>query len=371
MTALLLAALLASSPPAASAMTRADIRVAVTDEGGAADVGLADALARTLAEAGLTASPAHRRSGDCGDECVYVSVRKLPERGFVVEVRARREVARAPVRLLPSASPFDQVHALAIEAELLAERVRPPRRKQAPKTVITSAQPAPAPTPAEDVATATDERPALMSPDLYSSRAEISTSDGAIAARPTAFVAPGAVSASLEQAQPQVAPADERLALNVAGMVLADPAGDLFMHGATLGIRLRVTRRVDVSAFFTGMAAQKVVRQGEAYQLDMFPLALAAAVEIPSLPSLRLGGGVEGLVISAERSGLDARWQYWSIGPIARLEHRYAIRTFALMSSLQVALHPTSWTTADSAGPLVTIPPWTVGAALGLEFKLF
>jgi len=360
MTAIVLAALLASSPPAA-ARPRADIRVTVTDVGGAADVGLADALARTLAEAGLTASPAHRPSGDCGDECVQVSVRKLDEHGFLVEVRARREVARAPVRLAPTASSFDQVHALAIEAELLTERVRPPRRKHGPKTMSASAQPAPAPSPPEDVATDADEPPPPpMSPDLHFSSAYT----------PTTAAAPGAVSAVLEQAQPRVVPADERLALNVAGMVLTDTAGELFMRGVTLGLRLRVTRRLDASAFFTGMKAQNVVRRGDAYQLDMFPFALAAAVEIPGVPTLRVGGGVEGLLVGGERSGREPP-PYWSIGPIVRVEHRYAIRTFALMSSLQLALHPASWNTAGNAGPLVTVPQWTLGASLGLEFKLF
>jgi hypothetical protein len=361
MTAILLAALLASSPPSA-ARPRADIRVTVTDVAGAADVVLADALARTLAEAGLTASPAHRPSGDCGDECVHVSVRKLAEHGFLVEVRARREVARAPVRLAATASSFDQVHALAIEAELLTERVTPPRRKQGPKTtLIASAQPAPASSPAGDVATDAPAPPlSPTSPAVDSSSADT----------PTMLAAPGAVSAALEQAQPRVAPADERWALNVAGMVLTDTAGDLFMRGVTLGLRLRVTRRLDASAFFTGMKAQNVVHRGDAYQLDMFPLALAAAVDIPGVPTLRVGGGVEGLLVGGERSGQKPP-QYWSIGPIARLEHRYAVRAFALMSSLQLALHPTSWNTAGNGGPLVTVPQWTVGASVGLEFKLF
>ena len=307
MTAILLAALLASAPSDAAARPRADIRVTVTDGGGAADVGLADALARTLAEAGLTASPAHRLSGDCDDECVHVSVRKLEERGFLVEVRAHGEVARAPVRLAPAASSFDQVHALAIEAELLTERVRPPRRKHAPRTLSASAQPArgtsPLPSPPETVATDADERLLPLSPELQSS-----------ADRPATTAAPGAAAAVLEQAPPPVAPTEERLALNVAGMVLADTGGDLFMHGATLGLRLRVTHRLDVSASISGVDAQKIVHRGIAYQLDMLPLTLAAAVAVPGVPTLRVGGGVEGLLIGGERDGREPP-MYWSIGP--------------------------------------------------------
>jgi hypothetical protein len=42
------------------------------------------------------------------------------------------------------------------------------------------------------------------------------------------------------------------------------------------------------------------------------------------------------------------------------------------MGSLQGALHPASWNTArDDFGPQVAIPRWTLGAALGLELKVF
>jgi hypothetical protein len=361
MTALVLAVWLASTPPAAATRARADLRVAVTDADGAADVALADALARTLAEAGWTASPAHR--GECGDECVHVSVRKLDGHEFLIEVRAGREVERVPVRVAPSASSFDQVNALAIEAELLAARVRPPRRKQAPRAVIAAAQPASAPplpeeVDPEEVAPDADERPPRMSPYLHSASAVV----------PAAAAVPDA--GPVLQAQVPVAPGEERLALNVAAMVLSDTAGNLFMHGPALGLRLRVTHRVDARVSISFLNEQDFNYQGSTYQLGMLPLALAAAVEIPGVPALRVGGGAEGLLIHSERSGEEAPL-HWSIGPIARLEHRYAIRTFALMSSLQVALHPRSWNTAGNAGPLVTIPQWTLGASLGLEFKLF
>jgi hypothetical protein len=177
-------------------------------------------------------------------------------------------------------------------------------------------------------------------------------------------------SALQEQAQPRAAPANERMALNVAAMVLAGTAGGLFMHGSTVGIRLRVTHRLDARASLSLLKPQNISHQGDAYRLEMLPLALAAAVEMPGVPGLRLGGGVEGLLIGGERSGREAGL-YWSIGPIGRLEYRYAIRTFALMASLQAALHPASWNTAGNAGPLVTVPPWTIGASLGLEFRIF
>jgi hypothetical protein len=360
MTAILLASLLVTSPPSAGERPRADLRVTATDAAGAADVGLAEALARTLAEAGLTASPEHRRPDDCGDECVRVSVRKTDEHRFLIEVRGRGEVVRAPVRLARAASSFDQLHALAIEAELLTERVRSVRRKPAPRVI--AAAPAPAPPP-EEVARVVPEagEPSPASPD----RPFPIDDDDPI---PPASLA--AVPAVQEQAQPRVAPADERLALNLAGMILTDTAANLFTHGPVVGLRLRVTPGLDVRAAISFLGERDFEYRGNVYKLGMLPLTLAAAVEIPGVPSLRAGGGVEGVLIHSERAGQEAPL-HWAVGPIARLEHRYAIRTFALISALQGALHPPSWNTARNADSVITVPAWTVGVAVGLEFRIF
>jgi hypothetical protein len=357
MTAILLAALLAGAPPAASARPRVDLRVSATDAGGATDVGLADALARTMAEAGLTASPAHR-SGDC-DECVHVSVRKVDGHEFVVEVRTLRDVARVPVRVGPTASSFDQVNALAIEAELLAQRMRPVRRKQVPKAVIAAAvQPVPAPSSPAEGSPEAGERPPRVSPFLESSIAVAPAPAGPLVASPVL------------QAQAPVPPSEQRLALNVAATVLSDTVGGLRGFGPTIGLRLRATRRLDVRASAGLLHDEHNVAQGGA-KLDVLPFAAGAAVAIPRVPSLSLGAGVEALLVAGARDGREAP-RYWSFGQILRLEHRYAVRSFALLSSLQVALHPASWNTAgNNTEPFVKLSPWTIGASLGLEFTIF
>src|SRR4029079_6798926 len=117
------------APPGERA--RAEVRVTASDRDGNADAGLASALAQALVDAGLPAAPGRRSRGECRDECVGVSVRKTDTGGFMIEVRARGELALELVRVDPGASSFDRVHALAIEVELLAARAHPPRGRRA------------------------------------------------------------------------------------------------------------------------------------------------------------------------------------------------------------------------------------------------
>jgi len=366
MTGLVLAALLFAHPPSGSDRARADVRVTAADAGGDADPGLASALAQALVDAGLPAAPERGTSDDCRDDCVRVSVRKTDDRGFVIEVRARGgDSALAPVRLDPTASSFDQVHALAIEVELLAGRVHPARRRHA-RPALVVASPAlplrPEPTDAPGDAAAVEERALPATPP-----APASLPTGVA---PPAQAPPGrAVPAVHEQAQRTAAPADERLALNVAALVLSGPPDGLFMHGSTVGVRVRLTPRLDARASISFLRPENVEQQGISRHLELLPLAASAAVEIPGLPALRAGAGVEGALVGGEVGGHDGP-SSWAIGPIARLEYRHAIRSFALMAALQAAAHPAAWNTArgDDAP---AIPLWTVGASLGLEFKVF
>jgi hypothetical protein len=142
------------------------------------------------------------------------------------------------------------------------------------------------------------------------------------------------------------------------------------LHGPTVGLRLRLTHSLDVRAAASFLGERDYEYRGNVYKIGVLPLTLAAAVEIPGVPNLRAGGGVEALLIHTERSGQEAPL-HWAFGPMARLEHRWAIRTFALISALQAALHPASWNTAGNPESLVTVPAWTVGLAVGLEFKIF
>jgi len=364
MTALLLASLLAGAPPPVGEGARADLRVTAIDAAGGADAGLASALAQALVDAGLPAAPERGAPGDCRNECVHVSVRKTEDRGFVIEVRGQGDAALEPVRPDPSASPFDQVHALAIEVELLAERMRAARRLHGRPAAVAVSQPPLAPAPAVAVAIAEDAPAAPAQPEP----APMPIAD--VPAPAPAPPAGHAVPAVEQTAQPKAAPADERLALNVAAMVLGGTSGDLFMHGSTLGLRLRLTHRLDARASICLLRPENVVQQGTAYHLELLPLALSAAFEIPGVPALRAGGGLEALLVTGDRDDRDGP-SYWAFGPTARVEYRYAIRSFALLTAVQAALHPAPWSAGRDDGPRVAIPLWTVGASLGLEFKVF
>jgi hypothetical protein len=367
MTAFLLASLLAGALAPAGEGARADLRVTATDAAGGADAGLASALAQALIDAGLPAAPDRGAPGDCRNECVRVSVRKTEDRGFVIELSGRGDLALAPVRPDPTASSFDQVHALAIEVELLAERMRAPRRRHARPAAVAVSRP-PAATPRavdvaiEEGAPATDAEPELVPPQPMD--------------EPVPAPAPGpavdqAVPAVRQPApKPTAAPADERLALNVAAMVVAGTSGDLVMHGSTLGLRLRLTHRLDARASIALLRPENVEQQGTSYHLELLPLAASVAYEIPGVPSLRAGGGIEALLVTGDRDDRDGP-SYWAFGPTARVEYRYGIRSFALFSAVQAALHPASWSAGRDDGPRVAIPLWTVGASLGLEFKVF
>jgi len=364
MTAVLLAALLVGSHPAiheraplVSERPRAAVRVTASDPDGGADAGLASALAQALVDAGVPAAPEHRSPGECRDECVAVSVRKTESGGFLIEVRARGDLALELMRLDPGASAFDRVHALAIEVELLAARAHPARVRHARSVAVATPQaperaliadpaalaPLPAPSP-EPVAPLVDDGPAP--PPLE---------------RPVPAV---------QQQPPQKVPAaDERLALNVGPTMLAGVSDDLLMHGLALGIRLRLTRRLDARASISFLRPQNIDEQGVRYHLELLPLAVATTIEVPGLPRLRAGAGAEGLLVTPEQNGGGP--SYWAIGPIARLEYRYALRSFALLPSVQAAFHPASWSTAGDSGPLVAIPLWTVGLSVALEFRIF
>jgi hypothetical protein len=281
-----------------------------------------------------------------------VTVQRHEERHFVVAARARRAVAEVPVELASTASSFDQLHALAIEVELLADRVRPRKRRRVARPPRAAAAPATATSPSNDAAPQADAPPAPSAPAGTDLRA----------------VPPGRGAPALQVQAPPV-PADERLALNLAATAVADTAGELRLFGVTLGLRLRATRRLDLRLAAGLLHAEDIASQGGA-KLDVIPLAAGVAVAIPRVPSLRLGAGVEALRVGGARDGREAP-RYWALGPNLRLEHRYTTRNLALISAVQAALHPASWTTAGNLEPFVRYSAWTIGGSLGLEFTIF
>ena len=158
--------------------------------------------------------------------------------------------------------------------------------------------------------------------------------------------------------------AEARVALNVAALMLVGTSGGLFMHGSTLGVRVLFGRRLDLRAGISFLRPEDGT-----YHRELLPLQLSATIDVPRLSGLRAGGGVEAVLVSGDEGARDSP-SAWSLGAIGRLEYRHAIRSFALMSSVQAALHPRSWSTGDLA-PALAIPPWTLAASLGLEFRIF
>jgi hypothetical protein len=166
--------------------------------------------------------------------------------------------------------------------------------------------------------------------------------------------------------QPQ---AEARVALNVAALMLVGTSGGLFMHGSTVGVRVVLGHRVDLRAGISFLRPENGKDRAAAYRRELLPLQLSTTLEVPHLSGLRAGGGMEAVLVSSD-AGAGETPSAWSLGAIGRIEYRHAIRSFALMSSVQAALHPRSWSIGDGA-PALAMPPWTLAVSLGLEFRLF
>jgi hypothetical protein len=359
MTALVLAALVATS--AAPART-VEVRVSAGPNDGS-ETGLANALAQALVDAGL---PARRSfgepAGSCREGCVLVSVREAGPDRFLLEVRAEHQVAQAPVRLAPSDTSFDRVHALAIEVELLAERVRARRRAPAtpPARTVAEIAPSPAqiPTPASTSSDGDGDDEAGGAEELPDVGAALPPPN------PSGGAAP---QPALRASAPAPAPPPaERLGVDVAATMLVGTSGGLFMHGSTVGARVRLAPRLDLRAAIAFLRPQNFDHGDGRYHLELLPLQAAVLLAVPRLPGLRAGAGVETYLVTPDEDSRSS----WSMGPIAKLEHRLAIRSFALLSSVQAALHPRSWSIAGDPSAAALLPTWTLSATLGLAFTV-
>jgi hypothetical protein len=376
--ALLWLGALASAPVA----TRLEVRVTEpAARGGAPDVdtdvedaGLTGALAQALVDAGLPATRARVGAADapCGDGCLRVLVQRTGAQRFVVDVRATGQSSRALVQLNASASAFDLAHALAIQVEVLADRTHAARRRtahaaRAVRAALASTDDAgpadataPAGTPADSAPADQVVAPGAVAP----ARADATPPSRSPDEPPTVRTAPGAPGAR-----------DARLAIDVSALVLAAPDGDLFMHGATVGTRVRIGHAGQVRAAIALLRPQRRSLVNTPYQRELLPLELVISGEVPRVPALHVGVGLEAVLVSGEVAGRDGPSD-WSLGAIGRIEYRYAIRSFALLAAVQAALHPPPWRTgredqSPSPSPMADMPPWTMGAALGLEFTVF
>jgi len=138
--ACLLSLLTFASGVAGRQAVRFEVSVTAPDRSAGGDVedaSLTGALAQALIDVGLPALRASDYAAPCGDGCVGVLVQRLADQRFLIEVRASAEAVRAELELGP-ASPFDVAHALAIQVEMLADRLLQRRKLRArrarPKT---------------------------------------------------------------------------------------------------------------------------------------------------------------------------------------------------------------------------------------------
>ncbi|HET6148083.1 MAG TPA: hypothetical protein VFH68_11185 [Polyangia bacterium] len=355
---------------------RLEVRVTAAAPGGGADLedaGLSGALAQALIDAGLPATRAHDSGAPCHEGCLSVRVQRTAARRFVVEVRAPGDSARAQLQLAAGASSFDLAHALAIEVEVLsarthARRRRPPRAAPvmaaAGEThtapVIADDAPVPAAAPASPEAARTSG----PAPVRFAGDDDATLPHSPIDDAPAVQAAPPPRAPTVD---------DARLGLDVAALVLAAPPGDhhLLMYGSTVGARLRLGQNGDVRAGIAFLHPERQSRAGIRYQRELQPMELVVASSLPRLRALRVGVGAQATLASGEESGRE-RPSSWAFGPIGRLEYRHAIRSFALLAALQIAMHPPRWHTGPRDPlPLAGVPPLTMSAGLGLEFTIF
>jgi hypothetical protein len=319
--------------------------VRASDVDGSVDGGLAHALSQALMDAGLPARSSAGGGTACRLPCLRVTVRKTSEDLFVVEVRSGDQHTSTPLRLDAAASSFDRAHALAVAVELLADRPRAARLRHRARASARERENASS-TPAAVVDERSSQDSATRAP------AAPPPTEAAIAIRPTQLPVP-----------------DERLALNVALTSLGGTTGGLLMHGATVGVRLRVGAGVDVRAAICLLRPQHVRSDGVWLRRELLPLQLVATVGAPSLPTIRAGLGVELISIAGDLKGQEMP-AAWSPGPVARIEYRHRVRTFALLASVQGAFHHASWIAIGDGNPRFVLSPWTVSGSLGFEFRI-
>lgn len=341
MNLLLVALLLGLAAPAAAGRAP-EVEVTAAAIDGSSDAALARDVSLALLDAGWSARARGERGGTCRLRCVRVSVRQSSVDLFVVEVGAGEEQARTPLRLDPQASPFDRAHALAVAAELLVDRPR-------------SAKPRPWPRPRPR----SHENDALGPFAASTEKAEEQTP-----------AEPSVPAVGIQKPSNEMVPVtEERLAMNVALTTLGGTTGGLVMFGATVGLRFHVDSRIDVRAAIGLLRPQRVHPDGVFLRRELLPLQLAAVVDVPRVPDLRAGLGVELISIAGDLKGQEMP-AAWSPGPIARLEYRRAIRSFALLASVQGAYHHASWIAIGDGNPLFVLSPWTVSGMVGFEFRI-
>jgi len=345
----MLHALIASSlfwaPTAAdsrAAAPRSYALLVVSSEPGEARDDLAQSVRHALMAVGISIVVIPAARPDCGQGCAHLKIANAGSGRFTMELRQGAYLRREPVEVPPSASRFDVIHALAVQAEmLLADLPRPrmprvPREKTAAQSVVAVA---PASAPFDGPAAP----PSASCP--VPTGTDVAVIDSAsVARRPSS--------------EPAI-PSPDRLGLDV-GATMLKAAGPNVFAGLSLGLRLAISDAWDTRLGVTLFDADRsTAADGTTHWRRPLVFWASTTVGVTRNRDVRLGLGTElvSLVDNLEPGEL-------SPGARAQLEFRYPLRKLALRSLLHASLHPFDQQVEGA------FPRWSFGAELGMEFGI-
>jgi hypothetical protein len=333
------------------ALTAADARAAppksyallvVSSEPGETRDDLAQSVRHALMAAGISIVVIPPARPDCGQGCAHLKIANVGSGRFTMELRQGAYLRREPVEVPPSASRFDVIHALAVQAELLLADLPRPRMPRAAQEK----------TAAQSVVAIAPESAALDGP-----AAPPSTSCPAPTGTGVAIID----SPSVDR-RPSFEPAissPDRLGLDVGATMLKAVGPNIFA-GISLGLRLAISDTWDTRLGVTLFDANRSTSaDGTKHWRRPLVFWASTTVGVTRNRNVRLGLGPElvSLVDNLEPGEL-------SPGARAQLELRYPLRKLTLRSLLHASLHP-----FDQQGE-VGFTRWSFGAELGMEFGI-
>jgi hypothetical protein len=312
-------------------------------------------MARALTDVGLSAVAAADVPRGCGDRCVKVAVREIDDQSFAIEVLRGGQLARVVGRLPDGASEFDRAHAMAVQIEVLLERISAAPRPRPPACPPSPTDQAPAVAlAASPVAVALAMPPVGSDPATPASNPATAAGPPTLAARVAAATAPPA--------------GTERLALEVSGTYFGGLSSDLSTTGIGLGLRLPIGERLDLRTRTALLRPVWGKDQGLRFQRDLLPVDALVTSALPDLPSLRAGLGMAAVHVSDDD---PLTRSVWAFGPIARAEYRLPVRHFSFTAAIQGSFLPRAWRLMAARDRSFSLPAWNIGASLGIEFPLF
>jgi hypothetical protein len=303
---------------------------------------IAQSVRHALMAAGISIVVFPPARPDCGQGCAHLKIATAGSGRFTMELRQGAYLRREPVEVPPSASRFDVIHAVVVQAELLLADL--PRRRM-PRTGQEK-------TAAQSVVAVGPVPAALEGPaaSLSASPPAATGTDVAVTDSPSVARRPSSEPAS---------PSPDRLGLDVGATMLKAVGPDVFA-GISLGLRLAISDAWDTRLGVTLFDANRSTdADGTKHWRRPLVFWASTTVGVTRNQNVRLGLGPElvSLVDNLEPGEL-------SPGARAQLELRYPLRKVTLRSLLHASLHP--FDEQNESG----FPMWSFGAELGMEFGI-